>query len=57
MSPDVDIECVREWERTEDRGVEEREVDGIDPRWSERAREGAIEEKEIPGSKELCSKN
>jgi hypothetical protein len=52
MSPDVDKECVREWERT---GVEEREreVDGIDPPWSERAREGAIEEKEIPGSKEL----
>ena len=50
MSPDVDMECVREWERT---GVEEREVDGIDPPWSERAREGAIEEKGIPGSKEL----
>jgi hypothetical protein len=29
----------------------------MDPLWSERAREGAIEEKEIPGSKELYSKN
>jgi hypothetical protein len=33
--------------------VAEREVDGRDPPWSERAQEGAIEEKEIPGSKEL----
>lgn len=57
MSPEVDIECEREWERMEDWGVAEREVDGIDPPWSERAREGAIEEKEIPGSKELYSKN
>jgi len=29
----------------------------MDPLWSEQAREGAIEEKEIPGSKELYSKN
>ena len=44
MSPDVDKECVQEWEWT---GVEEweQEVDGIDPPWSEQAREGAIEEK------------
>ena len=48
---------MQEWEQTEDRGVGEQEVDGIDPRWSERAQEGAIEEKEIPGSKELYKKN
>jgi len=37
--------------------VAEQEVDGMDPLWSEQAREEVIEEKEIPGSKELYSKN